>query len=144
MFERIFIDATYTLASGKNSGIERVVRSLLRESGKLAEEGQIPQPQSVVSIEGKFYAPNPQQLSMFSQPAAMHANVLSQMPRWYRALAGLVCRVIPSAKLRKWALPQAGHLGMFKLPHNMYESRVRRRIASQCQPLQFRPNDLIL
>ncbi len=144
MFERIFIDATYTFASGKNSGIERVVRSLLRESGNLAAEGKIPQPQSVVSIEGKFYAPTPQQLSLFSQPAAMHANVLSQMPRWYRALAEVVCRVIPSTKLRKWALPQTGHLGMFKLPHNMYESRVRRRIASQCQPLQFRPNDLVL
>lgn len=63
MFQRIFIDATYTLASGKNSGIERVMRSLLRESEQFAGTGVIPQPQSIVSIDGKFYAPDAQQLA---------------------------------------------------------------------------------
>lgn len=144
MFQRIFIDATYTLASGKNSGIERVVRSLLRESGQLAGTGVIPQPQSTVSIDGKFYAPNAQQLALFSKPAAMHANVLSGMPWIYRAAARVVCAAIPSRRLRKWALPQAGHLGLFKLPHNWYEERVRRQIVRQCMPLEFRNGDLVL
>ncbi|MCC7337659.1 MAG: glycosyltransferase family 4 protein [Pirellulaceae bacterium] len=144
MFQRIFIDATYTLASGKNSGIERVVRSLLRESEQLAGTGVIPQPQSIVSIDGKFYAPNAQQLALFSKPAAMHANVLASMPWIYRAAARVVCAAIPSRKLRKWALPQAGHLGLFKLPHNWYEERVRRQIVRQCTPLDFRSGDLVL
>lgn len=144
MFQRIFIDATYTLASGKNSGIERVVRSLLRESGQLASSGEIPQPQLIVSIDGKFYAPNAQQLALFSRPAAMHANVLAHMPWAYRAAARVVCAAIPSRKLRKWALPQAGHLGLFKLPHNWYESHVRRQIKQQCLPLDFRSGDLVL
>ncbi len=144
MFQRIFIDATYTLASGKNSGIERVVRSLLRESGQLADVGVIPQPQSIVSIEGKFYAPNSQQLALFSKPAAMHANVLSRMPWIYRATAQAVCAAIPSRKLRKWVLPQAGHLGWFKLPHNWYEERVRQQITQQCTPLEFCSGDLVL
>ncbi len=144
MFQRIFIDATYALASGKNSGIERVVRSLLRESGQLGGMGAIPQPQSIVSINGKFYAPNAQQLALFSKPASMHANVLSCMPRIYRDAARVVCAAIPSRRLRKWALPQAGHLGMFKLPHNWYEERVRRQITRQCAPLEFRSGDLVL
>ena len=144
MFERIFIDATYTLASGKNSGIERVVRSLLRESDELAESGAICKPQSIVSIDGKFYAPDAKQLAMFRRPAAMHANVLAQMPWLYRAAAGVLCAIIPSRRLRKWALPQAGHLGLFKLPHNWYESHVRRQITQQCAPLDFQPGDLIL
>lgn len=144
MFERIFIDATYTLASGKNSGIERVVRSLLRESDQLADSGAIPKPQSIISIDGKFYAPNAQQLAMFCQPAAMHANVMAQMPWLYRVAAGAVCTAIPSRRLRKWTLPQAGHLGLFKLPHNWFESHVRRQITQQCTPLDFQPGDLIL
>ncbi len=144
MFERIFIDASYTLASGKNSGIERVVRSLLRESAQLADTGAIPKPQSIISIDGKFYAPDAQQLATFQRPAAMHANVMAQMPRLYRILAELVCAAVPSRKLRKWAIPQAGHLGLFKLPHNWYESHVRRQITQRCTPLEFHPGDLVL
>ncbi len=144
MFERIFIDATYTLASGKNSGIERVVRSIWRESNELARAGSIPVPKQIVSIDGKFYAPNLEQLATFRRPAHMHANVLSMMPKLYRNVANLVCRLTGSARLRKWMIPQAGHLGWFKLPHNMYETRVRRQITRSCQPIQFRPHDLVL
>ncbi len=144
MFSRIFIDATYTLASGKNSGIERVVRSIWRESSELAKAGTIPSPQQIVSIGGKFYAPDAEQMALFSRPAAMHANVLSMTPQWYRTGANVACSVLRSHKLRKWILPQAGHLGWFKLPHNRFETRVRQQIASSCQPLQFGPRDLIL
>ncbi len=38
---RIFVDATYTLCSGKNSGIERVVRSIIRESSQLSVPGAL-------------------------------------------------------------------------------------------------------
>jgi glycosyltransferase involved in cell wall biosynthesis len=144
MFQRIFIDATYTLASGKNSGIERVVRSLWRESDELAKTGVIPTPRQVVSIDGKFYAPNAEQLASFSRPAAMHANVLSMLPPIYQQTAQAVCRLTGSSKLRKWMLPQAGHLGWFKLAHNVFESRVRREITATCQPVEFSAGDLVL
>lgn len=144
MFQRIFIDATYTLSSGKNSGIERVVRSLWHQSQQLAGEGLIPQPQQIVSIEGKFFAPAAEQLELFRRPAAMHANVLSMMPSGYRLAAQAVCRMTGSRKLRKWILPQAGHLGWFKLPHNMFEAQVRRQIVSQSTEVDFQPQDLIV
>lgn len=144
MFERIFIDATYTLASGKNSGIERVVRSIWRESNELAKEGSLPAPNQVVSIDGKFYAPDQEQLELFRRPAEMHANVLSMMPWLYRQLAYVACRTTRSTRLRKWMMPQAGHLGWFKVPHNVYETSVRRQITRNCQPIQFRSRDLVL
>ncbi len=144
MFERIFIDSSYTLASGKNSGIERVVTSILRESAKMGESGKIPAPQLIVSIAGKFYAPSEEQIAAFRRPAAMHANVLSTTPNAYRRLANILCRVTGSEKLRKWILPQAGHLGVFKLPHNFYEAQVRRKIARSNQPVCFEAGDLVL
>lgn len=144
MFQRIFIDATYTLASGKNSGIERVVRSIWRESRELARKGTLPTPSQVVSIDGKFYAPSPEQLALFRRPAAMHANVLAMTPSLYRRGAGWVCRMTGSTKLRKWMLPQAGHLGWFKLPHNWYETAVRRQITRSCAALEFSAGDLVL
>ncbi len=144
MIERIFIDASYTLASGKNSGIERVVRSILRESVRMGMAQAIPAPKVVLSIGGEFYAPSQEQQDYFSKPAAMHANVLSTMPSAYVRLAKGVCRVTGSDKLQKWLLPQAGHLGLFKLAHNFYETRVRRKIAATCEPLRFGPGDLIL
>lgn len=144
MFERIFIDATYTLASGKNSGIERVVRSIWRESNELAKGGHLPTPRQVVSIDGKFYAPDEEQLALFRRPADMHANVLSMMPWLYRKLAQIACRSTGSSRLRKWMMPQAGHLGWFKVPHNLYETSVRRQITRNCQPVQFCSRDLVL
>lgn len=144
MFQRIFIDATYTLSSGKSSGIERVVRSLWQQSQQLAGEGLIPQPQQIVSIDGKFFAPAAEHLELFRRPAAMHANVLSMMPSSYRLAAQAVCRVTGSRRLRKWILPQAGHLGWFKLPHNMFESQVRRQIVSRSPQIEFQSKDLIV
>ncbi len=144
MFERIFIDASYTLASGKNSGIERVVTSIIRESAKMGDAGAIPKPQVIVSIDGNFYAPSEEQAEYFRRPAAMHANVLSATPQIYRKLAEFVCRATGSQKLRKWLLPQAGHLGLFKIPHNIFESHVQRRIARGSKRVEFGQGDLVL
>ncbi|MCA9133271.1 MAG: hypothetical protein KDA45_08950, partial [Planctomycetales bacterium] len=144
MMQRIFIDATYTLASGKNSGIERVVRSLLRESSLLGQAGDIPMPQLVFSHNEKFYEVDARLLAEFSRTSAMHANVLGSMPPGYRGLASGLCRLSGSRKLRKWLLPQAGHLGIFKLPHSLREAAIRRRLGRQHTPLQFAPGDLLL
>lgn len=139
MIERLFIDATYTLASGKNSGIERVVGSILRESTK-----HCPPPQAVISVAGKFYAATPRHVAMLQRAAALHADILSRLPTSYRVGAAWICRVTGSSKLSKWLLPQAGHLGFFKLPHKLYERSVHRKIVRTSQPLEFRAGDVLL
>ncbi len=139
--KRIFVDATYTLCSGKNSGIERVVRSIIRESRQLSTELI---PQLVIAHEGQFYSLSEKQLNRLAKPAGVQGNVQSRLPKIYRKLASMVCKAIPSRTLRKWILPEAGHLGMFKVPHTLYEYYSRSiavRSAKQITPTE---NDLFL
>ncbi len=142
--KRIFIDATYTIGSGRNSGIERVVRNVLSECERMGTAGRIPKPQLVVSHGGKFYAAGEQHVADFRKTAAMQANVLSVTPRVYRRIATRVCQATGSAYLKKWFLPQAGHLGVFKLPHVLLESGIRHRLARQGKPIVANQDDLFL
>jgi alpha-1,2-rhamnosyltransferase len=144
MSERLFIDATYTLSSGKSSGIERVVRNILHECHSMGKSGRIPTPQLMVSLNGGFYETSEAHVASFRRTAAMHANALATTPRIYRALAGGFCTLAHFSRFRKWLLPQAGHLGIFKLAHSLRESAVRRKIYRSCRPVQFRPGDLVL
>lgn len=142
--KRIFIDATYTIGSGKSSGIERVVRNLLRECGTLGENGQLPVPQLVVSHAGKFFAVDQTHLDAFERTAAMQANVLNHTPNTYRAIAEGVCRLSSSGRLRKWLLPQPGHLGIFKLLHTHRELCILRKLSRSVEPVTPDANDLFL
>ena len=138
---RIFVDATYTLCSGKNSGIERVVRSIIRESThcKLGFS-----PQVVISHEGRFYPITSSQVAQLAKPAGMQSNVRSKLPRLYESLASAVCKVIPSRTLRKWILPEAGHLGIFKVPHTLYEKFSRIKAVRGAKPIEPTEGDLFL
>lgn len=138
---RIFIDASYTLFSGKSSGIERVVRSIIRESS-LFESGL--RPQVVFSHRGKFYPVNEQQMFELGKPARMQASLLSQMPKTYRNLATVLCDYLPSRNLRRWLLPEVGHLGLFKVPHTLYEEYTRARVISASDPIVPDAGDLFL
>lgn len=142
--KRIFIDATYTLGSGKSSGIERVVRNVTRECEEMASGGELPVCRQVISHGGNFYAVGPDEIQGYQRTAAMHKNVLRMTPAVYRFFAALLCTVIPHKKLRKWFLPQPGHLGVFKLLHTILEARMHRRVSTQCSPIQPQENDLFL
>lgn len=142
--ERIFIDATYTIGSGKNSGIERVVRSLLREFESLGHSGRIPVPQLTVSYRGKFFEVSQQQVETFRKTASIQANVLSSTPATYQRFARSICSAIRSNKLRKWLLPQPGHLGIFKLWHSWQERLVLKRFAAVAPPVEACSSDLFV
>ena len=142
--DRLFIDATYTLGSGKSSGIERVVRSLLREFEAMGGQARCAVPQLVVSHGGEFYPVGPKDIQAFEDTAAMQANVLSAIPAWYEPFAQATCRIVRSQRCRKWLLPKPGHLGLFKLWHSQRELGTLRRIASSREPIRSRYGDLWL
>lgn len=150
---RIFIDCSYTATSGRNSGIERVVRSLQREmSSQVARYNQAftlhtaaKQPlnssgntttavdsqstlQNVIAVGGDFAALGPREERWLNGPASFRANVLRCLPTFYRSCATALCNTTQSARLKKWLLPQAGHLGAFKLPHNIMDRATRKMI----------------
>lgn len=138
---RIFVDATYTLCSGKSSGIERVVRSIIREStqSKLGFS-----PQVVISQDGRFYPISDRQVAQLAKSARMQNNVRSKLPFAYEMLAKAICNVIPSRNLRKWILPEAGHLGVFKVPHTLYEKFSRKMVVRKTKPIEPTKGDLFL
>ncbi len=138
---RIFVDATYTLCSGKSSGIERVVRSIIRESTqcKLGYS-----PQVVISHNGRFYPIADRQVAELAKPAKMQSNVRSKLPHFYEKAAKALCKLIPSRLLRKWLLPEAGHLGMFKVPHTLYERISRFKAVRGAAPIEPGEGDLFL
>jgi O-antigen biosynthesis alpha-1,2-rhamnosyltransferase len=138
---RIFVDATYTLCSGKSSGIERVVRSIIREATH-CKMGL--KPQVVISQDGRFYPVSDRQVAQLAKPARMQNNVRSKLPLLYEVLAKGLCKVIPSRKLRKWILPEAGHLGMFKIPHTLYETFSRKMVVRTSKPIEPIKGDLFL
>lgn len=138
---RIFVDATYTLCSGKSSGIERVVRSIIRESTQCKLGFS---PQVVISQDGRFYPISDRQVAQLAKPAGMQSNVRSKLPFVYQMLAKAICKVIPSRNLRKWILPEAGHLGVFKVPHTLYEKFSRKMVVRNSKPIEPTQGDLFL
>lgn len=138
---RIFVDATYTLCSGKSSGIERVVRSIIRESTQCKLGFS---PQVVISHNGWFYPISDRQVGQLAKPARMQSNVRSKLPQLYEWVAKGICKVVPSRVLRKWLLPEAGHLGMFKLPHTIYEKFSRMMAVRNSKPIEPTAGDLFL
>lgn len=142
--QRIFIDASYSICSGKNSGIERVVRNLLRECRVLAAEGKVCQPTLVVSHQGRFYELQEDRLPQFQKSAAMQANVLNWAPDSYTRSAQNICQMVKSRHAQKWLLPQPGHLGVFKLLHTLKEASAFRQLAADQPPIEAQNGDLFI
>ncbi|MCA9194720.1 MAG: glycosyltransferase family 4 protein [Planctomycetales bacterium] len=141
---RIFLDASYTVMSGKNSGIERVVRSIIREFNEMSREGWIGQPTIVFFLANKFYALNESLQQQLASTASMQAKVQNCLPKTYLSIATALAAAIKSRRLERYLLPQAGHLGIFKVPHLVRQARDQVAIKQQCQPVTFRNGDLLL
>ncbi len=141
---RIFIDASYTLGSGRNSGIERVVRNLSAQCQQLHVDGLLDEYSQIISGDGKFVAIESHHCQRLESFGAEKHNVLQRQSKLYRSLATAACTLIPARGLRKWLLPQPGHLGIFKLPYNLRGRQLDRRIASEGRPVTPRDGDLFL
>lgn len=142
--KRIFIDASFTLGSGKSSGVERVVRNLSKECRSFSNEGLLPECRPVVSHRERFYLADNSVIEHYRSCASMHRDVVACMPSIYRPIATAICAAIPSRTIRKWLLPESGHLGAFKLAHLMREGMMHRHVASSAQEITPRPGDLFV
>lgn len=142
--QRIFVDATYTLCSGKNSGIERVVRKLIAASGDANRAAGWPAAETVIAHAGRFYRIGTEQFRQLQRSAHLQQNVLEHLPKSYRQAARRLCRTTGSKKLRRWLLPEAGHLGLFKVPHSVYEAYTRGWITRHSEPVSPQPGDWFL
>ncbi len=142
--KRLFVDASHTIATGRNSGIERVVRNIVSECGRWCEEEGLPKPQLVTHFSDRFAAIDGKLTKRFETLASIEANIYNFLPRGYLALATWLCKQTNSARFKKWLTPHAGHLGIFKLPHSAYKLLIHRSIVSRAEVIEPNENDLFV
>jgi len=142
--ERIFLDASHTHASGKNSGIERVVRSIMAECEQWCHPSGVPTPKLVTHHQGTFYLVESTTKNHFTRIASIESNVRNQLPKWYLSFASKISELSRSSRFRKWFYPEAGHLGVFKLPHSIYDSILRKSLSYHSLPVSPTEKDLFL
>lgn len=141
------MDATYTAASGRCSGVERVVRNLLRESQMQRPGAPADSPciaQQIISQHGRFFPVLKSCRNNLEQLSAMQSNVLASASDSYRQFANQLCRVVPGKTINKWMLPQPGHLGIFKLFYRKREQELLAGIASKTKPVEPQKGDLFI
>lgn len=139
----VWIDCTYTLGSGKNSGIERVVRNLCRFRERIPA-GTHGTASATVVINDKIFRIDESIAAAFRRVQNAEGNILAAMPWIYKLLARSLCAAIPSRGLRKWLLPQPGHLGAFKLPHRILLKHLHNRVSSRYQPIAVSRGDWLI
>jgi O-antigen biosynthesis alpha-1,2-rhamnosyltransferase len=112
--KRILIDASHTIPSGLNTGVQRVVRNTYENIPLVEPEIEC---KPVVVNGGSFHALRQLKSSRFRERLlGFESNILAHMPASYRLGARGLCRVVPSRKLKSWLLPMPGHKGIFKIP----------------------------
>jgi glycosyltransferase involved in cell wall biosynthesis len=149
MPKRVFFDATHTLLSGKNSGIERLVRSLLNEFESISiesrsEPSSVATKQVVFTYLGQFYPVDQRTFDELRKVAAWREDVVGCLPKFYTKVARLACKLFPSSTVKKLLLPSSGHLGIFKLLQNYREARCLAKIQKTTEPIIPTRDDLFL
>lgn len=115
----ITIDVSHTFGSGKNTGIERVVRNLCREIPRVLDERGFESPKLATHFQGRFIDIDPTLEERLRLLGDWERNAQEFVPDWIQVAPKWIASVSGSRKLRKWMEPQASHLGIYKLPHHL-------------------------
>jgi glycosyltransferase involved in cell wall biosynthesis len=124
-FVRITIDASHTAGSGKNTGIERVVRNLCQQLPLIASARGLDTPQVATHIRDHFFPIDGAFQRGLHRMSRWEANTTEFVPKWFQALPLAIADRWPNATLRKWFRPSPSHLGGYKIPHMLYSHVVR-------------------
>lgn len=140
---RIWMDASYSVDSGKSSGIERVVRNLIRQLDRMNRES-VESSLPVIEVNEQFFEIDDAARQQFEPISSAQRDLQAQLPNLYKRLFRCLCKVANSRTLEKWFLPDAGHLGIFKVPHRIWQKRVRHNLALRSKPIDFQPGDMLV
>lgn len=116
---RIVIDASHTYSSGKNTGIERVVRNLCHQLPSMLENRGFDSLKIATHFQGHFLQIDDRLRTRLRRLSDWERNPSEFIPRWIQALPKWLARKSGSRKLQKWLDPQPSHLGIYKLPHHL-------------------------
>ena len=115
----IIIDASHTYGSGKNTGIERVVRNLCRNLPEVLFRRGLDSPAIATHFQGRFLQIDHSLENRLQFLADWERNAGQFVPGWVQAIPNSIAKLSGSAKIRKWMQPQPSHLGIYKLPHHL-------------------------
>lgn len=139
---RIFLDGTLTLRSAETTGVERVVRSLIREVEQQCHRAGMKFAPVVLGRRG---------LEPLSPEGALpepgwRDDLGHYLPPAYIQAVNWLCGEKSSSKFKRRLLPKPGHLGAFRLPVWLLEnaSRARGQLPRRGSALQYGPDDLLL
>jgi glycosyltransferase involved in cell wall biosynthesis len=122
---RITIDASHTAGSGKNTGIERVVRNLCHHLPQAATARGMNETQVAIHIHRHFFAVDQLQRRGLDRMSRWEANVQAFLPQWFQAIPSFFLDRWPNPTLTKWFRPSSSHLGGYKIPHQFYAQGVK-------------------
>ncbi len=117
---RFLIDASHTLPSGLNSGVQRVVRNTCKYAPLVVSELDT----EVIVSNSKGFQPvsSLKKTSLQTKVQDFKNNIVDHLPKLYVLTANLLCKQLQSVKLKSWLLPQPGHRGIFRLPIKCLEA----------------------
>jgi glycosyltransferase involved in cell wall biosynthesis len=121
---RITIDASHTAGSGKNTGIERVVRNLCQHIPRIASSRGLEETRVATHIRQHLFPVDLPQTHGLDRMARWESNVQAFIPPWIQAFPLAVADRWPNPTLRKWFRPGSSHLGGYKIPHMVYARAV--------------------
>ena len=99
--KRLLIDCTHTLTYGLKTGVQRVVRSIIREAKRL--EIQLGVEVVPIIVDGNSF--RKVDTDTWTDPALNEPlDFLKHVPMWYKLCAKQLCRLVPNARLRRWLL----------------------------------------
>jgi O-antigen biosynthesis alpha-1,2-rhamnosyltransferase len=145
---RLFLDCTATYFHDAHTGIQRVVRNIVR-AGR--DEGR----RRRVEVVPCFFEAG----QFFAAPTTEHGELISrvnadaEVDAWSRTrgrywkILGLVAAAIPNVKLRRWLLASAARPGLARLVRTAL--RATRTlpgppVGNGQQPIAIRPSDVLL
>ncbi len=148
---RVLFDTTFSVASGKQSGIERVVRSLLNAALQQEESASEKPGERIPDVEvvpvfihqGAIFELGEVACHLFESVARYQSDCLKDAPRGYQLLAKWICKASGSRKVYRWLLPSSGHLGVFKSRYKRQLSNAFTDAAKGSQRIEVKPSDIL-
>jgi len=116
---RIVIDGSHTFSSGKNTGIERVVRNLCQHLPEVLSARGFGPLKTTVHFRGRFLEMDPALQVSLRRLSEWERNASEFVPGWIQGVPRWFAGRTGSRKLRKWLDPQPSHLGIYKAPHHL-------------------------
>lgn len=140
---RVLFDISYTLSSEKMSGVERVVTNLNRQLSAICSERSI-EFLPVISVRGEFFRVTLETATLFEQFVAWKKSPWDRASSFFRLLANTICKILPHRKVVRALQPQKGHLGIFRLPAEIWERRLRYKARQPGARVHATEYDLVI